>query len=34
MKIETDIHQLSIHYNMSYLENWNPIPEVLDWLVI
>ena len=34
MKIETENNQLFIHYNMPDLENWNPRPEVLSWLVI
>ena len=34
MKIETENNQLFINYNMTILENWNPRPAVLDWLVI
>ena len=34
MKIETENNQLCMHYNMPDLENWNPSPAVLAWLVI
>ena len=34
MKIETENNQLFIHYNIPDLENWNPRPAVLVWLVI
>ena len=34
MKIETENNQLYIHYNMPDLENCNPRPAVLAWLVI
>ena len=34
MKIETENNQLCIHYNMADLENFNPRPAVLAWLVI
>ena len=34
MKIETENNQLFIHYKMPYLDNWNPRPAVLSWLVI
>ena len=32
MEIETENNQLFINYNMSDLENWNPISAVLYWL--
>ena len=34
MEIETENNQLFIHYNMPDLENCNPRPAVLAWLVI
>ena len=34
MKIETENNQLFIHYNILYLENWNPRPAILAWLFI
>ena len=34
MKIETENNKLFINYKLPDIENWNPRPAVLAWLVI